>query len=167
MVDGILILLYQKPSHYGETFFDQKSKYSMNVKIINTPSHKIIDYASEFWGSRKDTHCFASTKLRKNLYLYLEKNDWYWGDAGYPLQKWLMIPYTSPATFLEPNRTFNFHPSRICIRSEHTIGYLKGRFQCLKELRFQVLNAQDLACYLMDKYLYYFIYFLFGSGARD
>ena len=27
---------------------------------------------------------------------------------------------------------------------EHTIGYLKGCFQSLKKLRFQVLNSQDL-----------------------
>ena len=56
-----------------------------------------------------------------------------------------MILYKSPATSLKPNCTFNFHLSRICIRSEHTIGYLKGRFQCLKELCLQVLNAQNLA----------------------
>ena len=56
-----------------------------------------------------------------------------------------MIPYKSPATSLKPNHTFNFHFSQICIRSEYTIGYLKGRFQCLKEPCLQVLNEQDLA----------------------
>lgn len=55
-----------------------------------------------------------------------------------------MIPYKSPATSLKPNQTFNFYLSQIRIQSEHTIGYLKGRFQCLKELRLQVLNAQNL-----------------------
>ncbi len=145
MVDGTLVPLYRKQSHYGETFFDRKSHYSINVQIINTPNRKIIDYASGFRGSRHDTHCFSSTKLGQNPFLYLEKDEWCWGDAGYPLQKWLMIPYKSPATSLKPNRTFNFHLSRIRIRSEHTIGYLKGRFQSLKELRFQVLDSQDLA----------------------
>ncbi len=61
------------------------------------------------------------------------------------MEKWLIIPYKSPATSLKPNCTFNFHLSRISIRSEHTIGYPKGRFQSFKELRFQILNAQDLA----------------------
>ena len=51
MVDGTLIPLYQKPSHYGETFFDRKNNYSINVQIINTPNRKIIDYASRFQGS--------------------------------------------------------------------------------------------------------------------
>lgn len=83
--------------------------------------------------------------LGKILPYIWKKNEWCWGDAGYPLHKWLMIPYKSPATSFKPNRTFNFHLSRIRILSEHIIGYLKGRFQCLKELCFQVLNAQDLA----------------------
>ena len=128
-----------------KNFFDQKSNYSINVQIINTPNCKIIDYVSGFWGSRHDTYCFASTKLGKNPSLYLKKNEWYWGDAGYSLQKWLMIPYKSPAISLKPNRTFNFHLSRICIQLKHIIDYLKGRFQCLKELCLQVLNVQDLA----------------------
>ena len=53
-------------------------------------------------------------------------------------KKRLMIPYKSPATSLKPNRTFNFHLSRIRIRSEHTIGYLKRQFQSLKERKFQI-----------------------------
>ena len=63
MVDGTLVSLYQKSSHYGETFFDQKSNYSINVQIINTPNRKIIDDASEFRGSRHDTYCFVCIKL--------------------------------------------------------------------------------------------------------
>lgn len=136
IVDGTLIPLYWKPSYYGETFFDRKCNYSINVQIINTPNWKIINYASGFWGSRHDTHCFASTKLEKNPSKFFEHYEWCWGNAGYPLQKWLMIPYKSPATSLKPNCTFNFHLSQIRIRLEHIIGYFKGRFQSLKELQF-------------------------------
>lgn len=46
---------------------------------------------------------------------------------------------------MKENRSFNYHLSRIRIRSEHGIGYLKGRFQSLKKLRIQILNPQDLA----------------------
>ncbi len=56
-----------------------------------------------------------------------------------------MIPYKSLATSLKSNHTFNFHFSQIRIQLEHTIGYLKGQFQSLKELRFQILNKHDLA----------------------
>jgi hypothetical protein len=33
--------------------------------------------------------------------------------------------------------------SQIRIRSEHAIGYLKGRFQSLKELRIQIMNQKS------------------------
>ena len=48
MVDGTLIPLYRKPSHYGETFYNQKSWYLINLQIINIPNCQIIDYASGF-----------------------------------------------------------------------------------------------------------------------
>lgn len=57
----------------------------------------------------------------------------------------MIIPYKSPATSIKDSRTFNFHLSRIRIRAEHTIGYLKGRFQSLKELRVQISGPPDLA----------------------
>lgn len=53
-----------------------------------------------------------------------------------------MILYKSPANLLKVNRIFNYHLSRICIQSEHVIGYLKKRFQSLKKLQNQITNPQ-------------------------
>lgn len=145
MVDGTLIPLYEKPTHYGETFFDRKMNYSINVQIVNTPNRQIIDYASGFRGSRHDNYCFQFTKLSQNRTELLEEGEWCWADQGYHLAKWLILPYKQPANNLRENRTFNFHLSTIRIRCEHTIGYLKGRFQSLKELRVRIRNAKDLA----------------------
>lgn len=144
MVDRTLIPLCRKPSHHGDTFYDRKSNYSISVQIINLPTRKIIDYASGFRGSRHDSHCFSFTKLAKNPEIYFGPGEWCWGDAGYALTKSIIIPYKSPATNIQENKTFNFHLSRIRIRAEHTIGYLKGRFQSLKELRIQILGPTDL-----------------------
>lgn len=111
------------------------------------PNRKIIDYASGFRGSRHDTYCFASTKLGKHPLQYLEKDEWCWADVSYPLQKGVMIPYKSSAASLKPNQIFKHSPlsNSYLVGTYSTIGYLKGRFQCLKKLCFQVLNAQDLA----------------------
>lgn len=35
MVDGTLVPLFQRPHHYGNTFYDRKSNYSMNVQVRN------------------------------------------------------------------------------------------------------------------------------------
>lgn len=52
MINGTLVPIYTKPHYFGESWYDRKSNYSMNVQIINTPNLKIIDYVSGFVGSR-------------------------------------------------------------------------------------------------------------------
>ncbi|KIK78549.1 hypothetical protein PAXRUDRAFT_163710 [Paxillus rubicundulus Ve08.2h10] len=45
-----------------------------------------------------------------------------------------MLPHHRPEKDLEENTTYNYHVSKICICSEHTIGYLKGTWQSLRGL---------------------------------
>jgi hypothetical protein len=35
MVDGTLVPLFEKPGYHGETYFDRKSNYSMNVQVCH------------------------------------------------------------------------------------------------------------------------------------
>ena len=41
------------------------------------------------------------------------------------------------------NEVFNNHVSMVRIRSEHAIGYLKGRFQSLKSLRINIRDERS------------------------
>jgi hypothetical protein len=52
-----------------------------------------------------------------------------------------VAPYKKPERDLPRNEEFNNHVSMVRIRSEHCIGYLKGRFQSLKSLRVSIKNA--------------------------
>jgi hypothetical protein len=52
-----------------------------------------------------------------------------------------VAPYRAPERSLKKNAEFNLHVSRLRIRSEHAIGFLKGRFPSLKGLRLQINNA--------------------------
>lgn len=144
MIAGTFVPIYTKPHYFGESWYDRKSNYSMNVQIINTPNLKIIDYASGFVGSRHDSHCVHFTRLVQERARLLEPGEWCWGDAGYPLNKWLIIPYKRPDSERRDNRIFNTPLSRIRIKSEHAIGYLKGRWQSLKSLRIQINNKKDV-----------------------
>lgn len=38
-VDGTTIPLFEKPSFFGETFYDRKSRYSLNCQVLIPPSH--------------------------------------------------------------------------------------------------------------------------------
>jgi hypothetical protein len=65
--------------------------------------------------------------------------------ARYPhrdiqISSWLVAPYKKPERDLPDNEIFNNHVSILRIRSEHAIGFLKGRFHSLKHLR---INIKD------------------------
>lgn len=54
------------------------------------------------------------------------------------IDTWIVSPYKKPERDLPDNEVFNNHVSMVRIRSEHAIGYLKGRFHSLKNLRIKI-----------------------------
>lgn len=56
------------------------------------------------------------------------------------IKTWVVAPYKKPLRDLPENQVFNNHVSMLRIRSEHAIGFLKGRFQSLKSLRINIRN---------------------------
>lgn len=54
-----------------------------------------------------------------------------------------MIPYKIPNRN-KKNCNFNYAFLKIQIWSEHTIRYLKGRFQSFKKLRVKINNCKDM-----------------------
>ncbi|KIY53655.1 hypothetical protein FISHEDRAFT_68686, partial [Fistulina hepatica ATCC 64428] len=63
MVDGTLVPLFRRPSFYGNTWFDRKSNYSLNVQLISTPDLCIIDYGVGLPGSQHDATAWKETRL--------------------------------------------------------------------------------------------------------
>jgi hypothetical protein len=59
------------------------------------------------------------------------------------LQTWVIAPYKKPERDLPQNEVFNNHVSMVRIRSEHAIGFLKGRFQSLKGLRVRIKDRKS------------------------
>lgn len=53
----------------------------------------------------------------------------------FQVREWIVSPYKAPARYEADNNVFNKKVSKLRIRSEHTIGFLKGRFHSLKNLR--------------------------------
>ncbi|KDQ60037.1 hypothetical protein JAAARDRAFT_191464 [Jaapia argillacea MUCL 33604] len=51
LVDGTLVPLYDRPYWYGESYFDRKCNYSLNIQIISLPNLQIIDFGFGFTGS--------------------------------------------------------------------------------------------------------------------
>ncbi|THU76362.1 hypothetical protein K435DRAFT_605633, partial [Dendrothele bispora CBS 962.96] len=92
-VDGTLVPLAYRPYWYGESYFDRKSRYSLNVQIVSLPSLCIIDFAYGHAGSTHDATVWEETCLVKEHDTIMEDNEWVWADSAYPIQKWVVAPY--------------------------------------------------------------------------
>jgi hypothetical protein len=113
IVDGTLVPLFAHPVFYRNSWFDQKSNYSLNVqvrfqipfnnlnalelyycsKLISTPNLQIIDYGVGLPGSQHDATAWKETWIPKEHESLLEAGEWVWGDTAYPLQTWCQAPY--------------------------------------------------------------------------
>ena len=55
-----------------------------------------------------------------------------------------MIPvHKEPASQIPRNAIFDHYVSSLCVQSEHTMGALKGRFQCLRGLRVPINSKSE------------------------
>jgi hypothetical protein len=50
----------------------------------------------------------------------------------------IILTYSRPEKFDKDNTDHNYHVSRVRIRSEHCMGYLKGRWSSLRGLRLRI-----------------------------
>ncbi|KAJ8581511.1 hypothetical protein M405DRAFT_715108, partial [Rhizopogon salebrosus TDB-379] len=78
--------------------------------------------------------------------LFLGANEWLWVDSAYGSRPWCVVPFKRPAAggLMDHQKMFNYHLSKVRVRSEHAFGSLKGRFQSLRELRVQIQSEKDL-----------------------
>lgn len=112
-------------------------------QLVTLPNLRIIDYVIGHCGSAHDSTVFHDSRTYHNSGTLFNENEWMWADSAYALDRWCITPYKKPHTALPENRTFNYHLSRVRVKSEHAMGYLKGRFSSLRGLRQQIGDATD------------------------
>ncbi|KIP12161.1 hypothetical protein PHLGIDRAFT_57966, partial [Phlebiopsis gigantea 11061_1 CR5-6] len=93
MVDGTLVPLFMRPGYFGNTFYDRKSNYSLNVQLVSTPDLRIIDYSVGLPGSQHDATAWADTRIFQEHNSLLAENEWVWADSAYPVTPWTQAPY--------------------------------------------------------------------------
>ncbi|KAF7349600.1 DDE Tnp4 domain-containing protein [Mycena sanguinolenta] len=138
MVDGTLVALSDRPFWFGESYFDRKCNYSLNIQVVSLPNLRIIDFGYGYTGSTHDSTAWEGTRMAQEHQTLLEEEEFIWADSAYTLEKWMISPYKKPYSLQPRNEEFNNHVSMVRIRSEHAIGFLKGRFQSLKGLRISI-----------------------------
>ena len=133
---------------------------------MTLPNLRIIDYVIGHCGSAHDSTVFRDSQTYKCSSTLFNENEWIWADSAYALNSWCVTPYRKPLSALAENKVFNYHLSRVRflfihpemppttsrqvrVKSEHAMGYIKGRFCSLRGLRQQINNPQDHECTLI------------------
>lgn len=106
MVDGTLVRLFEKPKWYGESYFDRKSNYSLNIQVwclliflpinkthlvagqqvVSLPNLRIIDVGFGHVGSTHDATAWEGTRIAQEPEVYLGEREWVWADSAYPVR---------------------------------------------------------------------------------
>lgn len=116
----------------------------MVTQIGNVPSNlRIVDYAHGYCGSVHDAAAFESTAAYKYPGWFFQGEEFAWADSAYSLTSRSIPVHKEPYSLIPENTVFDKAVSHVRVRSEHCMGALKGRFQCLRGLRVQINNNQD------------------------
>lgn len=109
---------------------------------------RIVDYAVGMCGSAHDATAFLHTAAARFPDWLFKDAEFCWADSAYPLSARVIPVHKQPASNDPRNAKFDGAVAHLRVRSEHTMGALKGRWQCLRGLRVAINSPRDhvLAC---------------------
>lgn len=121
----------------------------MNAQIVCDMYGRIISVIAGSPGSAADSTMFQRMDLFKNPKTYFDPCQYLIADAAYAVSQYCIPPFKAPASDDPENVAFNYYLACSCVRNEHCIGVLKGRWQSLKELRHHLQNDSNMKhlCY--------------------
>lgn len=102
-----------------------------------------MDYSYGLTGSAHDATAFEHTAAAKHPDWFFAGKEFAWTDSAYPLSTRSIPVHKKPASLKRENAIFDHAVSHIRVRSEHCMGALKGRFQCLRGLRVMIKTPDD------------------------
>ncbi|XP_017472208.1 PREDICTED: putative nuclease HARBI1 isoform X1 [Rhagoletis zephyria] len=125
------------PTENKHLYYNRKGNFSLNVMLLcdNYLNIRYVDASHP--GACHDSFIWDSSGLRaycEQQYLQGVTNFWFLGDAGYPLEPWLLTPHRNPH---EGSAEMKFNEVHSKCRNiiEITNGVLKNRWRCLLGVR--------------------------------
>lgn len=104
----------------------------------------IVDYShGHISGSAHDATTFESTAASLHPEWLFTGQEFTWVDSAYTLDSWTIAVHKKPVSLQPENIIFDNMVSHLWIQSEHCMGALKGRFQCLRGLCVNIDTAND------------------------
>jgi hypothetical protein len=113
-------------------------------QIGNIPSSlRIVDFSHGPTGSAHDASAFEHTCASRFPDFLFDGQEFAWGDSAYAVSPRMMPVHKRPAADIPANQVYDKAVSRLRVRSEHCIGALKGRWQCLRGLRVDISSPEN------------------------
>jgi hypothetical protein len=146
IADGTLLPLAFKPTLDGESYLCRKRFYALNMLVICDDLGRIIYYVCGWPGSVHDNRVWRTSALCvRHEDFFLPKEHLLGDSAFHPSSVMIPAYKTSGGSNLTHNQhCFNKILSKPRVKSEHSIGLLKGRFPYLKNIRIVITRREDL-----------------------
>ncbi|XP_018372982.1 PREDICTED: putative nuclease HARBI1 [Trachymyrmex cornetzi] len=140
------------PVEHEEAYVNHHGNHTLNVQAIVDPDFLILSINARFPDARNDSYIWNNSPIRRAMeYCYNrgERQTWLIGDAGYPLEPWLMTPLADyPIGTRQFEYTMQLCSSCNCV--ERFNGVFKSLWRCCSyqrvlmyepELADRIINA--------------------------
>jgi len=104
---------------------------------------RIVDFLHGLTGSAHDASAFEHTAAVKHADWFFAGDEFAWVDSAYPVTARTIPVHKRPASLVPENTLFDGAVAHLRVRSEHCMGALKGRWQCLRGLRVNVNSKRQ------------------------
>jgi hypothetical protein len=94
-------------------------------------------------GSAHDAAAFEHTSAACYPDWFFEGEEFAWADSAYVVNSRTIPVHKKPASNDPANALFDRVVAHLRVRSEHCMGALKGRFQCLRGLRVSINSKKE------------------------
>ena len=141
-IDGCHIPI-ASPAMNRTDYYNRKGWYSMILQGVVDHSYRFIDINIGWPGSVHDARVFSHSSLyekitEQDLFPHkpmtvgsVDVSLYLIGDSAYPLQTWLMKPFTHGTSLTAEQKTYNYRLCRARIVVENAYGRLKARWRRL------------------------------------
>ncbi|XP_055918682.1 putative nuclease HARBI1 [Eupeodes corollae] len=136
-IDGTHVRIFTPKKEFQHSYYNRKGFYSLNTMLICDHKMRIRYVDARQPGASHDAMVWSLSEVRGMLqdnFNSGETNSWLLGDAGYPLEPFLITPFRSTQEG-SPESVFNLKHALTRNIVERTIGILKNRFRCLLSAR--------------------------------
>jgi len=139
--DGTTFPLAYQPALHPWTYYDRKSRYSLSGLITCDWDCSLTNVVVGCTGAAPDTFVQALAEWSEHSNIFFSAGQYLLADKGMLYTRHVIGPFKRPECKTAAGKNYNYQLARLPVKSEHTIGILKGRWGSLKEL--QVGLASD------------------------